>query len=69
MNSLDDKNREEVHEDDVVLKAFLKFLEKDIEENPQNLRRITQADFDRWNKLTERVEEIDINAPLPPDED
>ena len=69
MTKPDGKDREKVHEDDVVLKAFLKFLEKDIKENPQNLRRITQADFDRWDKLTEGVEEIDIDAPLPPDED
>ena len=69
MTTPDDKDREEVHEDDVVLNAFLQLLEKDIKENPQNLRRITEEDFERWRKLTEGVEEVDINDPLPPDDD
>ncbi len=69
MTTPDDKDREEVHEDDVVLNAFLQLLEKDIKENPQNLRRITEEDFERWRKLTEGVEEVDINEPLPPDDD
>ena len=69
MTTPDDKDREEVHEDDVVLNAFLQLLEQDIKENPQNLRRISEEDFERWRKLTEGVEEVDLNDPLPPDED
>lgn len=50
--------------DDVALNAFLQLLEKDIMENPQNLRVITNEDFARWDKLTEGVEVPDINEPL-----
>ena len=50
--------------DDVALNAFLKLLEKDIMENPQNLQVITKEDFERWDKLTEGVEVPDINEPL-----
>ena len=50
--------------DDVALNAFLQLLEKDIMENPQNLRVITNEDFALMDKLTEGVELPDINEPL-----
>ncbi len=64
MNSNEEKKTDENHDDDVVLKAFLQLLEKDIKDNPQNLKRITEGDFDRWRKLTEGIEVPDINSPL-----
>ena len=64
MNSNEENKPDEKHDDDVVLKAFLQLLEKDIKDNPQNLKRITEEDFARWRNLTDGIEVPDINSPL-----
>jgi hypothetical protein len=64
MNSNKENKPDEKHDDDAVLKAFLQLLEKDIKDNPQNLKRITEDDFARWRKLTDGIEVPDINSPL-----
>ena len=64
MNSLEDKNREEVHEDDVALNAFLQFLEADIKNYPDSLTLLTKERLAAW-RLLGGDQEVDLNEPLP----
>lgn len=45
---------------DPALVAFLDLLAKDIDENPQNLRELDDAYFERWDKL------LDLAGPSDP---
>ena len=54
-------------EDDPVLGSFLKFLARDISENPQYVQAISSDLVNRIQSLVADVE-IDLDAPLP-DED
>lgn len=67
MNSLEDKNREEVHEDDVALNAFLQFLEADIKNYPDSLTLLTKERLAAW-RLLGGDQAVDLNEPLPLEE-
>jgi hypothetical protein len=65
MNSNKENKSDENHEDDVVLKAFLQLLEKDIEEHPENLTPLTKERLNYWRTLGGNTEQ-NLNDPLPP---
>ena len=57
---------------DPALSGFLNLLQKDIDENPQNLRELNDAYFERWRKLLDMmgpIEPYDPDEPLEKDED
>ena len=64
MTTPDGKDREEVHEDDVVLNAFLQFLEADIKNHPDNLTLLTKERLATWRSLGGDGA-VDLNEPLP----
>ncbi|MBR5949875.1 MAG: type II toxin-antitoxin system PrlF family antitoxin [Actinomycetaceae bacterium] len=51
-----------------VLESFLAFLAKDIDEHPERLRPLDMGLLELARELTEGVE-VDLNAPLPEDEE
>lgn len=65
------KKAEEEHSDP-ALSGFLNLLAKDIDENPQNLRELDDAYFERWRKLLDMmgpIEPYDLDEPLEKDDD
>jgi antitoxin PrlF len=57
-------------EPDPVLGKFLQFLANDIEQNPHRLQPISAELMARIERLTANVDaDLDLNAPLPPDDD
>jgi len=60
---------EQAEEEDPALLSFLAFLERDITEHPERLTHVTHEELASIRALTAGVEDFDINAPLPPDED
>ena len=57
---------------DPALSGFLNLLAKDIDENPQNLRDLDDAYFERWRKLLDMmgpIEPYDPDEPLEKDDD
>jgi antitoxin PrlF len=63
--------RSEEHSDP-LLSGFLNLLEKDIDENPQHLRELDDAYFERWQKLLDLmgpIEPYDPDQPLEKDDD
>lgn len=67
MTKPDGKDREKVHEDDVVLNAFLQFLEADIKNYPDSLTLLTKERLAAWRSLG-GDEAVDLNEPLPLEE-
>ena len=55
-------------DDDPALNAFLSFLSKDIEQNPDNIQALSPAMQASIQSLVEDVE-FDMNAPLNEDDD
>jgi antitoxin PrlF len=55
-------------EDDPVLGSFLGFWAHDMANHPERLRSVDSAFVRRLQSLTEGVE-VDLDAPLPPDEE
>lgn len=64
MNSNKENKCDEDDEDDVVLNAFLKFLETDIVEHPENLTPLTKERLQYWRTLGGNAE-LDLNDSLP----
>jgi antitoxin PrlF len=63
--------RSEEHSDP-ALSGFLNLLAKDIDENPQNLRELDYAYFERWRKLLDMmgpIEPYEPDEPLEKDDD
>jgi antitoxin PrlF len=56
---------DEIERDPVVL-AYLAFLERDMIEHPENIRTLTQDDYERAKRLTEGVV-FDENEVIPDD--
>ena len=65
MSSIEDKQREDFHEDDIALNAFLRFLEKNIEDHPETLTPLTKERLMYWRTLGSD-EYIDLDRPIPP---
>lgn len=60
--------RAEPEEEDPAILAFLAFLAKDIETNPERLEQVDRGLIDRARALTSGVT-YDINEVLPPDDE
>ncbi len=58
--------KQEDDEEDPAIAAFLRFLEKDIENNPQNLIPLTRELLEESYDLVRGVE-VDMDAPLEDD--
>lgn len=57
---------------DPALAGFLNLLAKDIDSNPQKLRELDDAFFERWRKLLDSmgtIEPYDPDQPLEKDDD
>lgn len=55
-------------EEDPAIGAFLDFLERDIQRNPERLSSFSPAFVKRVKELTKGVE-VDLDAPLSPDDE
>jgi antitoxin PrlF len=55
-------------DEDPAIGAFLDFLERDIQRNPQRLSSLSPALMERVKELTQGVE-VDLDAPLSPDDE
>ena len=58
----------EEKESDPILGSFLKFLAKDMKENPEHIQAISPDLVNRAKSLTEGVD-IDLDAPLEDEEE
>ncbi len=54
--------------EDPVLNLFLAFLGKDIDEHPERLQRVTADLIQRGQELAAGIE-VDLNAPLSPEDE
>ncbi|MEL6555086.1 MAG: type II toxin-antitoxin system PrlF family antitoxin [Cyanobacteria bacterium J06621_11] len=62
-------SRLEEEKDDPVMEKFLAFLNRDIEENPQQVKPISSDWLEQARDLVSSVDMGDINALLPPEDE
>lgn len=53
---------------DPVMASFLAFLERDMQEQPENIRPVTGSTFAEAERLTSGIE-VDLDEALPEDDD
>jgi len=53
---------------DPVMASFLAFLERDLQEHPENIRPVTASTFTKAERLTAGIE-VDLDEELPEDDD
>ena len=53
---------------DPVMVSFLTFLERDLQEHPENIRPVTAGTFAEAERLTAGIE-VDLDEALPEDDD
>jgi len=53
---------------DPVMKSFLAFLERDLQERPENIRPVSASTFAAAEHLTAGIE-VDLDEELPEDDD
>ncbi|MCG5496981.1 type II toxin-antitoxin system PrlF family antitoxin [Ectothiorhodospira haloalkaliphila] len=53
---------------DPVMTSFLAFLERDLQEHPENIQAVTASTFAEAERLTSGVE-VDMDEVLPEDDD
>lgn len=53
---------------DPVMASFLAFLERDLQEHPENIRPVTASTFVEAERLTAGIE-VDLDEELPEDDD
>ena len=53
---------------DPVMASFLAFLERDLQEHPENIRPVTASTFAEAERLTAGIE-VDLDEELPEDDD
>ncbi|MYL24768.1 type II toxin-antitoxin system PrlF family antitoxin [Halomonas alkaliantarctica] len=56
------------HSQDPVMASFLAFLERDLQEHPENIRPVTASTLAEAERLTAGIE-VDLDEELPEDDD